>query len=161
MRRSELDAVIADTPATVVFDNILRFDRYPVLAPHVQSVQVRQTVPEPTGSSSWELHFRSGLLRWDETERFLPDQLRLEFEQTSGDFETFVGYWSLNQDGNDTKLHFQVDFDFGIDSMAGILDPIADRVLKETVAWVIVGMFQQVQLVADVEFPVHGNPAVR
>lgn len=161
MRRSELDAVIAATPATAIFDGIVQFGRYPVLAPHVESVSVHRTVPEPTGSSSWELHFRSGLLRWDETERFLRDQLRLEFEQTSGDFETFAGYWTLSQDGDDTGLHFQVDFDFGIASMAGILDPIADRVLRETVAWVTVGMFPGARLAAGSDFPVANDPAVR
>ncbi|HEX6521509.1 MAG TPA: SRPBCC family protein [Streptosporangiaceae bacterium] len=161
MRRSEVDAVITATPPAEVFDSILQFRRYPELAPHVQSVQVHKTVPGLAGASSWELHFRSGLLRWDETERFLRDQHRLEFEQTSGDFDSFNGYWMLNQDGDGTRLHFQVDFDFGIDSMAGILDPIADRVLKETVAWVIVGMFTDVQLAGDFEFPKPHEQAMR
>jgi ribosome-associated toxin RatA of RatAB toxin-antitoxin module len=161
MRRSEVDAMIPATVPTAVFDSIVQFQRYPELAPHVNSVQVHQTVPGPAGASSWELHFRSGLLRWDESERFLRDQLRLEFEQTSGDFDSFDGYWTLSQDGDDTRLHFQVDFDFGIDSMAGILDPIADRVLKETVAWVIVGMFHDVRLDGDLEFPEPHEQAMR
>jgi len=47
-------------------------------------------------------------------------------------------------------LRFQADFDFGIPSLEGILDPIAERVIKETVAWVVVGMFDVVRL-ADQE----------
>jgi len=87
----ELAAVIRNTPAETVFDRIVRFDRYPDLAPHLQSTTVHATVPEPVGSSSWELHFRSGLLRWTEEERFRKDELTVDFEQLSGDFDEFSG----------------------------------------------------------------------
>jgi ribosome-associated toxin RatA of RatAB toxin-antitoxin module len=151
MRRVELDAVIESVAAEAVFDEILRFDRYPGLAPHVESTIVHETVPSPQGRSSWELHFRSGLLRWTEQESFLRDELRLEFEQVTGDFDTFSGQWTLRQDGADTALHFEADFDFGIPSLEGILDPIAERVIKETVAWVVVGMFDVVRLADQAE----------
>jgi len=153
MRRVLLDAVIRSAPAETVFDDIVRFERYPDLAPHVQSTTVHESLPGPTGRSSWELHFRSGLLRWEERERFLRTDLRVEFEQTSGDFDEFSGHWSLTQVGADTALHFSADFDFGIPSMEGILDPIAERVIKETVAWVLVGTFDDVHL--DEQFELH------
>jgi ribosome-associated toxin RatA of RatAB toxin-antitoxin module len=152
MRQLLLDAVIRSTPAETVFDNILQFDRYPDLAPHVQSTVVHESEPG-TGRSSWELHFRSGLLRWTERERFLRSELRLEFEQCDGDFDEFAGFWSLTQVGTDTAVHFSAGFDFGIPSMEGILDPIAERVIKETVAWVLVGMFPDVHL--DEQFDLH------
>ncbi len=146
MRRVELDAFIPATAPEVVFDNVIKFERYPELAPHVQSTTVHRTVPEPAGSSSWELHFRSGLLRWTEDERFLRDDLRIEFTQDDGDFDTFSGVWALSRQGDGCDLHFEADFDFGIPSLEGILDPIAERVIKETVAWVVVGMFDGVRL---------------
>lgn len=144
VRRVELAAVIRSTAATEVFDRICRFEQYPELAPHVRSTTVHETLPKPIGRSSWELHFRSGLLRWTEQEHFDRDALRLEFRQTEGDFDQFAGVWTLQPDGADTALHFEASFDFAIPSMAGILDPIADRVLRETVAWVLAGMFETV-----------------
>jgi ribosome-associated toxin RatA of RatAB toxin-antitoxin module len=117
----------------------------------VESTTVHETVPASTGKSSWELHFRSGLLRWTEQETFKRDELRLEFEQISGDFDSFCGAWVMRQEGDDTALHFEADFDFGIPSLEGILDPIAERVIKETVAWVVVGMFDIVKLADDTE----------
>jgi ribosome-associated toxin RatA of RatAB toxin-antitoxin module len=151
MRRVELDAVVADTAAETVFENVVRFERYQELAPHVQSATVQQTLPEPTGRSSWELHFRSGLLRWAETERFLRDGLRIEFEQEAGDFDSFSGSWTLTQRGPDTAVRFEADFDFGIPSLDGILDPIAERVIRETVAWALVGLFDRVDFAGTVE----------
>jgi ribosome-associated toxin RatA of RatAB toxin-antitoxin module len=130
---------------------VVQFRRYPELSPHVESTEVHQTRPEPTGSSSWVLLFRSGLLQWSEDERFLKDQLRIEFEQTDGDFDTFAGFWTLAQDGEDCVLHFECDFDFGIQSLEGILDPIAERVIKETVAWAVVGLHDKVRLADDLE----------
>jgi ribosome-associated toxin RatA of RatAB toxin-antitoxin module len=146
MRRVELAAVIRHTAPEQVFDQIVRFERYPALAPHVQSTTVHSGPPAPVGRSSWELHFRSGLLRWTEEERFHRGLLVVEFEQLTGDFEEFSGTWSLAAAGRDTALSFAAQFDFGISSLEGILDPIAERVIKETVAWAIVGMFDEVDL---------------
>jgi ribosome-associated toxin RatA of RatAB toxin-antitoxin module len=150
MRRVELDAVVRAMPAGDVFEDVVRFERYPELTPHVNSARVHRTRPGE-GRSSWELHFRSGLLRWSERERFLRDELRIEFEQTDGDFDAFAGFWTLRQDGADCALHFEAEFDFGIPSLEGILDPIAERVIKETVAWAVTGMFADVRLHGDIE----------
>jgi ribosome-associated toxin RatA of RatAB toxin-antitoxin module len=151
MRPVILDAVIRGTSADTVFDKVIQFDRYPELAPHVQSATVQRTWPEPTGQSTWELHFRSGLLRWTEQERYFRDELRISFQQTAGDFDEFTGAWLLRQEGADTVLRFAADFDFGIPSLAGILDPIAERVIQETIAWVLVGLFDDVQLDAQLD----------
>ena len=161
MRRVEVGAHIPDVTAETVFDNIVRFERYPSLAPHVQSVKVSQTVPGPAGASAWELHFRSGLLRWSEQETFLRDELRLEFGQTHGDFDSFSGHWTFEPDGGGVTVRFQADFDFGIPSMEGILDPIAERVIKETVAWAIAGMFGQAQIAGDLDPVAPADPEAR
>lgn len=151
MRNVRLGALIKNTPPEKVFDSVIRFERYPALAPHVQSTVVHETLPAPTGRSSWELHFRSGLLRWTEHDRFLTDDLVIEFEQETGDFDHFAGRWALRSSGADTRLEFDADFDFGIPSLEGILDPIAERVIKETVAWAVVGMFDDVDIDGDLE----------
>lgn len=161
MRQVRLDALIRGVPPETVYDSIVEFGRYPELAPHVRSAVVHEAGPAPTGRSSWELHFRSGLLRWTEQERFLRHQLVIEFEQQDGDFDEFTGRWTLRRSGEDTELHFEADFDFGIQSLEGILDPIAERVIKETIAWAVVGMFDDVRLEGEpelVSIPVASTP---
>lgn len=159
MRTVELEAVVASMPAAVVFGKVVEFGRYPELAPHVRSATVHQTLPEPYGRSSWELYFRSGLLRWSEGERFRREALRIEFEQETGDFDSFRGSWSLGQRGADTTVRFEAEFDFGIPSLEGILDPIAERVIRETVAWALVGMFERVEFSGLVEpLPASSKP---
>ncbi|MFE1346177.1 type II toxin-antitoxin system RatA family toxin [Streptomyces sp. NPDC058757] len=141
MRHVELHALVRDASAEEVFRTVPRWERYPELAPHVRSTEVHATLPEAVGSSSWELHFRSGLLRWTEQDTFLPDRLEIRFEQTDGDFDGFEGVWTLRQEGPDVSVVFTADFDFGIPSLASILDPIAERVIRETVAWALTGFF--------------------
>lgn len=153
MRHIELTTEIRGVAPAKVLETVVRFERYPELAPHVQSVDVHETLPAETGSSSWELHFRSGLLRWTERERFLLDELRIEFAQETGDFDAFSGGWEFRADGDGCVLRFFCDFDFGIPSLAGILDPIADRVIRETVAWAIVGLFADVVPMAGFTLP--------
>lgn len=140
MRQVTLDALVRGVPAGYVFQQVIKFEHYPTLAPHVQSTTVHATLPEPAGSSSWELHFRSGLLRWTERDEFHPAELRLDFTQTEGDFDEFSGHWQLSQQGDDTLVSFRCEFDFGIPSLEGILDPIAERVIRETVAWAVTGL---------------------
>ncbi|MGX1544229.1 type II toxin-antitoxin system RatA family toxin [Streptomyces adustus] len=155
MRHVQLDAVVHDERRADVFERIVQWERYADLAPHVQSTTVHRGRPAPTGSSSWELHFRSGLLRWTETERFEPERGEVHFEQTDGDFDSFAGRWLLTERGDDVEVSFACAFDFGIPSLEGILDPIAERVIKETVAWALAGQFARVTLVGE---PDPGDP---
>ena len=67
--------------------------------------------------------------------------------------------WALRQDGADTALRFECDFDFGIPSLEGILDPIAERVIAGTIAWVLVGMFPRVDLLTGADLLSTTTPA--
>jgi ribosome-associated toxin RatA of RatAB toxin-antitoxin module len=150
MRRVELNADIDGVEPDKVYADLVRFELYPDLTRHVKSTEVHRTLPHDTGRSSWELNFRSGLLRWTEQEKFLRSEGRIEFEQIEGDFDTMSGVWLLAPlAGNGCRVHFQADFDFGIASMESILDPIAERVIKETIARAVVGMFDGARVVGD------------
>ncbi|MFD7550984.1 SRPBCC family protein [Streptomyces sp. NPDC059816] len=149
MRHVEIKMLVPSQEARTVFASIIRWDKYPDLAPHVHATTVHATLPSGERSSSWELHFRSGLLRWTERDEFSVEDLTARFEQTDGDFDSFVGVWALRQEGEDVAVDFEADFDFGIPSLEGILDPIAERVIKESAAWAVTGMFPGTKLLGD------------
>ncbi|WP_327331626.1 SRPBCC family protein [Streptomyces anulatus] len=157
MRHVELNATVRSEKALTVYDSVLRWERYAELAPHVRSTTVHATYPADRCSSSWELHFRSGLLRWTEDDRFDRDRLEIHFEQSDGDFDHFTGAWRIAQDGDDVAVRFEADFDFGIPSLEGILDPIAERVIKETVAWAVTGLFPRTELGDDLDLSAPGS----
>src|SRR6185436_13237345 len=91
--------------------------------------------------SSWVVEFRSGLLRWTEEDWFRRDQLRLDFRQTEGDFEEFYGGWVIETVPNGVRTALIADFDFGVPSLASIVEPVADRVLTEVTQLILLGLF--------------------
>lgn len=65
---------------------------------------------------------------------------RIDFRQIAGDFADFHGSWRVTAG----QVLFEVTYDFGIDSMAAILDPIAERVIKRVVRSVLSGLFGEI-----------------
>ncbi|MFD5813727.1 type II toxin-antitoxin system RatA family toxin [Streptomyces sp. NPDC127038] len=144
---------VAVAPADA-FDRVKDFATYPELSPVVRSVTVDQTASGPSGTvveehSDWEVYFRNGILRWSETDTFDRSALTIDFTQTDGDFAEFSGTWRVRADGEDSLIDFSTEFDFGIPSLAGILDPVAERVFRETIGLVVTSLFPKAEVVGD------------
>ncbi|NJP66801.1 SRPBCC family protein [Streptomyces spiramenti] len=140
MRSVSVTLRIADQDAEQAFDRVSAFSRYPELTDVIRSVGTRQVSPAEE-ISDWEVYFRNGVLCWSESDLFDRDTLTIAFEQVDGDFAEFRGTWRTEQAGPDCLVVFAAEFDFGIPSLAGILDPVAQRVFKETIARVVLGLF--------------------
>lgn len=149
MRSVTLRALVPFTDPDACFRRIGDFERYPELVDVVRSVAVHP--PEPGGReySDWEVYFRNGILRWSEADRKDGAARLITFEQTDGDFDSFRGSWVVTAAGAECAVTFETEFDFGIPSLAGILEPIAERVFKETIARVLAGLFGTVRVVDD------------
>jgi hypothetical protein len=132
-----------DVPAALA--SIADFGRFPSLAD-----DVREVVPW-AGCSQWTVNFRRGLMRWHETDVVDTTALRISFTQTSGDFAEFHGSWQLTPVIGGARVDFAVSWDFGIDSMAGIMDPIAERVIKRVVVNVLSGLFGDITVLTGGE----------
>ncbi|MGW2866079.1 type II toxin-antitoxin system RatA family toxin [Streptomyces sp. SDr-06] len=148
MRSTQLTVRVEAVCPGTAYHRIKDYARYPELAPVVRSVTVHE-VSESEERSDWEVYFRNGILRWTETDRFDEARLRIVFRQLEGDFAEFAGTWSVAEDGGDCLVHFAAEFDFGIPSLAGILDPVAARVLKETIGVVVTSLFERAHVVGD------------
>lgn len=122
-----------DVPGAV--SRIADFAAFPALADDVRSVVVGD------GGSAWTVNFRRGLMRWHETDVVDVAALRIAFTQTEGDFAEFHGSWQLRPVLGGAHVVFEVTWDFGIDSMAGLMDPIAERVIKRVVCAALSGLF--------------------
>ncbi|MCP9944756.1 SRPBCC family protein [Streptomyces somaliensis] len=150
MRNASVVLRIHGVDPRAVFERVHDFARYPDFTDVVRSVTVHEISREEE-ASDWEVYFRNGILRWTEADRFDREALVISFEQVDGDFEEFSGSWRITADGPDSLVSFSADFDFGIPSLAGILDPVAQRVFKETIARVVFGLFAGAVSVVDDE----------
>lgn len=135
MRNVALTVHIAARDARAALARIAAFERYPELAADVREVT------RHGDRTDWVVSFRRGPMRWTETETVDPARLRIDFVQTEGDFAAFAGSWQLVPAADGCLVRFEVGFDFGIESLAGIMDPIAERVIKRVVCDVLTGSF--------------------
>ncbi|MEV0410517.1 SRPBCC family protein [Streptomyces sp. NPDC050448] len=148
-----------DGPAA--FNAVVDFTRYPSLSPDVRSVVTHEiAAPGDLRSSDWVMNFRRGIMSWTERERLDHDRLRVEFAQVDGDFEDFRGSWQFIPGSGGVEVILDVTYDFGVESLVGIMDPIAERVIKRSTLRVLTGLFGEVEVLAGgealVDFPAVG-----
>lgn len=148
MRSVHVTLAVPDSDPAAVFERVGDFARYPELVPVVRAVTVHE-VSSVEETSDWEVYFRNGILRWTEEDRFDHGARTITFAQLDGDFDSFTGVWKISADGRGSLVDFDAEFDFGIPSLAGILDPVAVRVFKETIARVVIGLFDTARVVGD------------
>jgi ribosome-associated toxin RatA of RatAB toxin-antitoxin module len=149
MRSLELKAESRGVEADVAYRRISEFERYPELVEDVRSVVVHSNAGGEPMVSDWEIVFRSGPLRWSEVDYFQPHLRRIVFEQISGDFEAFRGSWQVEPTAVGCEVTFEATFDFGIPSLAGVLEPIATKVLKEGIGMIVHQLLGGATVVGD------------
>lgn len=143
MRSVQLVIDLPGVDPDTAFATVREFGRFPGLAPAVRSVEAR------TGASDWEVYFRNGVLSWTEHDRADDAARTIDFAQSEGDFESFSGRWHVVATDRGCRVDFTTDFDFGIPSLVGILDPVAERVIKETIGLIVLGLFPGGTVVGD------------
>lgn len=144
MRHVEMPAFLPGARVEAVFDTLTQFERYPSLVGVVRSVKILERPAQGPLTSAWEVYFRNGVLSWTEADWLRRDEQRIDFEQTEGDFDEFSGAWVLTARDGGVDVLFSADFDFGIPSLASIIDPVAARVLTETIQLILRGLFDEV-----------------
>jgi ribosome-associated toxin RatA of RatAB toxin-antitoxin module len=146
-----IEAIVPDGDATHVFDRVQDYERYTDYTDTVRSVTVTpdgadginrtdRTDRTDTVESAWEVHFRSGLLRWTERDVMDPVARRITFDQLTGDFASFAGTWDITQAGTDVSVLFTCEFDLGIPSLEPIINPVAMRALDESMGLILRGL---------------------
>lgn len=148
MRTIRLLVTIATDDPTAAFTLISDFTRYPAMAQDVHSVITHPSrCPGEPRNSDWKVNFRRGVMSWNEWEVVDRERLHIEFCQTDGDFDDFRGSWQLTPTGDIVDILFEVTYDFGIESLVGIMDPIAERVIKRAICSVLTELFGDISVI--------------
>lgn len=143
MRHVEIEARVPAAQADTVFDRICDFARYPEYTDAVLGVTVTAAV-DGVVESEWSVAFRNGILCWSERDHIDRQARTIVFEQLDGDFDQFTGTWSASPVGPDVRVLFTASFDLGIPSLAAIIDPIAERTLRENIQSILRGLLGEV-----------------
>lgn len=134
--RARIPRACADETFSVIRD----FGNYVELCDSVRSIIV-EPVDEHVSLTSWEVNFHSGILKWQERDTFDTERREIHFEQIAGDVDHFSGTWQVTPDGSDTLIHFHSRFDLGLPMLADMLDPVAQKAIRDNIQSIISGLF--------------------
>ena len=68
---------------------------------------------------------------WTERDDFYPETFKITYKQTAGDLKKMEGAWELFDTEEGVNVSLAVDFEFGIPMIAGLLNPILIRKVRE------------------------------
>jgi ribosome-associated toxin RatA of RatAB toxin-antitoxin module len=119
-------------PIEQVWDVINDVESYPLLMEHVRSLEVLERGPHHR-VTSWEVDLKGCIMRWVEREEIDPTRYRIEYRQVKGDLAVFEGYWQLERMEDQTsRAILLVRFDIGIPMLSDMLNPVAERTIRES-----------------------------
>lgn len=140
--REVLVTLLVRADADVVFCDLADFPGYVGRAPSVREVQM----DDGGTTSSWEVTFRAGILRWKEEDVFDFHDRCILFRQTDGDMQTFDGSWRVETATSGARIVFAARFDLGVPGLEDFLEPVAARALEENVTELVRSLFGEATL---------------
>jgi ribosome-associated toxin RatA of RatAB toxin-antitoxin module len=139
VRRVDITAHVKDGVADDVFELLTDIERYPQSTDAVRQVTIEQRAPN-TLVSAWEVNFRNGILKWKEQDHLDRDQRTIRFTQLEGDLAHWTGAWHVDEHPKGCSVRFTAEFDMGMPTLADMLEPIAERTLRDNVTNIIRGL---------------------
>jgi ribosome-associated toxin RatA of RatAB toxin-antitoxin module len=139
MRHMELRLAAPGHTAATAYDRLRDFARYPDFTSAVRAIHVHPLGPNRV-LSRWEVAFRTGILQWTEEDTFDPANHTIRFEQTEGDIDHFAGEWRVEDAPDGCHIYFEADFDLGIPGLGAVLEPLAERGLRDNIQAIVGGL---------------------
>lgn len=110
---------------------ILRdMEKYPDFMDDLESVEVIER-KDNTTLTKWVSNVDGRVIKWTEQDVFDDENMHISYKQTEGDLKKFEGEWILTPIPEGTEIKLTVDFEFGIPMIAGLLNPILKKKVRE------------------------------
>jgi len=136
----DVSIVVEGVEARAALCRIADYRRWPEASAAVRSVEMEEQ-PDGSSTSTWEVVFRGGLMRWTERDWLDLERLTHRFELLEGDPRDFDGTWTAEPREDGCVLHVLAEFDLGMPSLRHVLDPIAIEALEDAIEDVLRHLF--------------------
>ena len=123
-----------------IYDVIKDMTAYPRFMQNLLSVEILEQ-GENTDLTHWVSDVDGRRIVWTERDNFYPEEFKITYAQTEGDLKKMAGAWTLIDVPEGVSVTLTVDFEFGIPMIAGMLNPLLKRKVREN----CVNMLQAVQ----------------
>lgn len=117
--------------ADLIYPIIKDMEKYPQFMHDLVSVEVIDRAPGTT-TTRWVSNVDGRIIRWTEIDVFDDANKHISYKQIDGDLKRFEGEWILTEleDGT-TEIKLTVDFEFGIPMIAGLLNPLLKKKVRD------------------------------
>ena len=113
-----------------IYEIIKDMASYPNFMKDLVSVEILERGEDYT-VSHWVSNVDGRKIVWTERDTFYPEDLKITYAQTDGDLKKMEGVWTIEEQGEDCEVTLAVDFEFGIPMIAGLLNPILKKKVRE------------------------------
>ena len=105
-------------------------EKYPEFMADLVSVEVIER-KDNTTTTKWVSNVDGRVIRWTELDNFDDANMHISYKQIEGDLKKFEGEWILTPFSGGTEIKLTVDFEFGIPMIAGLLNPILKKKVRD------------------------------
>ena len=113
-----------------IYDIIKDMAAYPKFMHDLVSVEILERGENFT-VSHWVSNVDGRKIVWTEHDTFYPQDLKITYNQIEGDLKKMEGSWLIAPQGEECEVTLAVDFEFGIPMIAGLLNPILKKKVRE------------------------------
>lgn len=105
-------------------------EKYPGFMSDLVSVEVLERTANTT-VTKWVSNVDGRIIKWTELDTFDDENMHISYQQVDGDLKKMAGEWILTETDEGTDIKLTVDFEFGIPMIAGLLNPILKRKVRD------------------------------
>ena len=139
----EVKKIIKATPAAI-YEIVKDMPSYPTFMKDLVSVEILERGADYT-ISHWVSNVDGRKIIWTERDTFYPEQNKITYAQTEGDLKKMEGEWNIVPQSDACEVTLSVDFEFGIPMIAGLLNPILKKKVRENSENMLTSIKEQIE----------------
>ncbi|WP_299448123.1 type II toxin-antitoxin system RatA family toxin [uncultured Phascolarctobacterium sp.] len=139
----ETKAVIKAEPQKI-YDIVKDMAAYPNFMKDLVSVEILERGENYT-ISHWVSNVDGRKIIWTERDTFYPEEKKITYAQTEGDLKRMEGSWLIVPQADGCEVTLAVDFEFGIPMIAGLLNPILKKKVRENSENMLTSIKEQIE----------------
>lgn len=113
-----------------IYPILKNMEKYPEFMKDLVSVEILERTGHNT-VSKWVSNVDGRVIKWTELDTFDDENMHIAYRQIEGDLKKFEGEWILTPLIEGTEIKLTVDFEFGIPMIAGLLNPILKKKVRD------------------------------
>jgi len=139
--------IVVAAPAKTVYDLAKDQERFPEFMPDVELVTVLER-RDGRVISRWKTLVEEAPIEWIEEDVFDDAALRVDYRLLEGDLDTFQGKWTFLESGGVTHVRLEVEYDFGVPTLAELIGPTLHKKVQENSDMMLVALKREAEAAA-------------